>query len=86
MDAIKELWHYIELFFGAMFALFAWFVKDAINTIKEKIAHVTTVAKENQDHINKIKLDYVLKEDFRDFREELFNRLDRLEDIMRKGR
>ena len=85
METLKEYWHIIEVTIGALFALFAWFVKDAINNIKEKIHNATSFAKENHDAINQVKLDYVLKADFKEFRDELWNRLDRLEDLMRRN-
>ncbi len=55
-----------------------WFMKTTLNEIKEQV-------KENRRDIDVVKDNYLKRADFIDFKEELFNRLDRdHNDILRQ--
>jgi hypothetical protein len=49
-----------------------WFMKQAYNDLKEQV-------KEHKVELDKVKDTYFKKEDFRDFKEELWTRLDKME-------
>lgn len=49
-----------------------WFMKQAYNDLKDQV-------KEHKQELDKVKDTYFKKEDFRDFKDELWTRLDKME-------
>jgi hypothetical protein len=66
-----ETWM-ISLVANAVLALIAYAMKSTIDDLKE-------VARNNKQDIEHIKDKYIRKEDFQDFKKDLWDRLDRFE-------
>jgi len=61
---------------NALMGVAMYLLKNAHNDIKEQV-------KENRDAIARVKEEYFKKEDFREFKDELWGRLDRFEDSVK---
>lgn len=59
-------------FINLLLAGVLWFMKQEYQDLKEQI-------KDHRDDLKKVKEDYFKKEDFREFKVELWDRLDRIE-------
>lgn len=63
--------------------LFNGVMAVALFLLKSNYTDVKETLKNHSDELNKIKMDYLKKEDFREFKEELWKRFDKLEDTIR---
>lgn len=61
---------------NAVLGIGVWLMKTTITDLKEQV-------KENRDVIDRVKDQYFKKDDFTEFKQELWNRLDRFEQGVR---
>ncbi len=64
--------NYYNVFLAVLISLVAWFLKKTYNQFQLSINNIQDLEKNLPKH-------YLLKEDFRDFKTQLFDRLDRIE-------
>ncbi len=65
----------VEWFVGGLVALVAWLGKTQINSLQKRIA-------DQEAKIEQIKETYFKKEDFKEFKQELWTRMDKMEIAM----
>ena len=65
----------VEWFVGGLIALVAWLGKTQINSLQKRIA-------DQEAKIEQIKETYFKKEDFKEFKQELWTRMDKMEIAM----
>jgi hypothetical protein len=64
--------------------LMAWLLKDKINGVNVDLQEHKDNHKILQNELNNVKINYVHKTDFQEFKAELWQRFDRLEDKLSK--
>lgn len=64
--------------------LMAWLLKDKISGVNEDLQEHKDNHKLLQKELNDVKINYVHKTDFQEFKTELWQRFDRLEDKLSK--
>lgn len=65
-------------------AVGGWALKEYADNQGEKIKHLENIVHDMSIALTAVKLDYLHKSDFREFKEELWARFDKLEKYMRE--
>jgi len=60
-----------------------WFMKTAVDSFKDKINEIHAAQKEQAKDIVDVKVHYLLKDDFSEFKDELWRKLDDLKEIVK---
>ena len=75
----------LPLALNVVLGLLAYLGKQQIDTLKQAILDLKAEHQRHRDDIQNVKQEYVNKDDFRDFKAELYNRLDKNhDDIIRQ--
>jgi len=80
----KDVLHIASLLLNAILLVLGYFAKRTVEDMTGRIAKLETENGEIKEDLVDVKLHYVHKEDMKDFKDELFNRLDRIEAILHK--
>lgn len=78
MDSLSIVLAVFSLVANFMMGIIMFFIKFASDELKDKFRAQQEAFKMQQAAIDKIKDEYIKKEDFREFKEELFIRLDEI--------
>ena len=82
---MTELQAIISIFFNVALAVAGWALKEHNDELKNSMKVLSERIRQQEIQVGAIKLDYLHKADFRDFKDELWARFDKLEKYLREG-
>lgn len=68
---------------GAVAAMFGWVFRTMFTNLNERHQSHSEQLKEHEEALHHIKLNYVLKQDLKEMREEILGRFDRIDTYLR---
>lgn len=71
---------------GAILAVFQWLFNRWVKSLETNIEHIQSNQRDIDREISLIKQNYIHKEDFRQFREEIIHKLDIIHDYLLKSK
>lgn len=77
--------HYVSWFLNGLLALLGWFMKTTLDSYKDRIIKLENRADNFDSGLTDVKVHYLHKDDFSEFKQELWAKLDDIKETVKHG-